>query len=214
MAARPRIFVLAGVNGAGKSSVGGDALTQAGSTWFNPDDFARALIRQHGHSQEQANGMAWREGLRRLESAIANGRDFAFETTLGGNTIPARLRAAAASHDVMMWFCGLDSPERHMARVRLRVANGGHDIPVAKIRARYLTSRENLVALMPRLARLRVLDNSADAEPGRPVAAPRLLLQMEAGKIVFPTDVETLQRTPDWAKPILGAALSMAQDRT
>ncbi|MFT3755593.1 MAG: hypothetical protein QM769_06530 [Pseudoxanthomonas sp.] len=209
MAARPRILVLAGVNGAGKSSVGGDALAQAGSTWFNPDDFARALVRQHGHSQEQANGMAWQEGLRRLESAIANGHDFAFETTLGGNTIPARLRTATASHDVMMWFCGLDSPERHMARVRLRVAGGGHDIPAAKIRERYITSRENLIALMPHLSRLRVFDNSTDAEPGQPVAAPRLLLQMAAGKIVFPLDVETLQRTPDWAKPILGAALQL-----
>ena len=37
---RPAIFVLAGVNGAGKSSLGGRALTQIGQVWFNPDTYA------------------------------------------------------------------------------------------------------------------------------------------------------------------------------
>lgn len=35
--ARPVLCVLAGVNGAGKSSVGGQVLEQSGLAWFNPD---------------------------------------------------------------------------------------------------------------------------------------------------------------------------------
>ena len=207
--ARPRILVLAGVNGAGKSSIGGDMLRQAGITWFNPDTFTRELVEATGSPLADANAAAWQEGVRRLDAAIAHGEDYAFETTLGGNTIAARLRDASASHELLMWFCGLDSPERHMARVRLRVSQGGHDIPEAKIRERYRTSIANLVALLPRLSRLRVYDNSRDAEPGTPVADPRLLLQMEGGRIAWPTDADTLRATPDWAKPILEAALSM-----
>jgi predicted ABC-type ATPase len=44
MRRRPALFVLAGVNGAGKSSVGGHLLEREGLTWFNPDDFARELV--------------------------------------------------------------------------------------------------------------------------------------------------------------------------
>ena len=207
--ARPRILVLAGVNGAGKSSIGGDTLRQAGITWFNPDTFTRELVEATGSPLADANVAAWQEGLRRLDAAIAHGEDYAFETTLGGDTIAARLRDASTSHDVLMWFCGLDSPEHHMVRVRLRVSQGGHDIPEAKIRERYRTSIANLVALLPHLSRLQVYDNSRDAGPGTPVADPRLLLQMEGGRIAWPTDADTLRATPDWAKPILEAALSM-----
>ena len=207
--ARPRILVLAGVNGAGKSSIGGDMLHQAGIPWFNPDTFTRELVAATGSPLADANAAAWQEGLRRLNAAIAHGEDYAFETTLGGNTIAARLGDASESHDVLMWFCGLDSPEHHMARVRLRVSHGGHDIPEAKIRERYRTSIANLVALLPHLSRLQVYDNSRDAEPGTPVADPRRLLQMEGGRTAWPTDADTLRATPDWAKPILEAALSM-----
>ena len=207
--ARPRILVLAGVNGAGKSSIGGDMLHQAGIPWFNPDTFTRELVAATGSPLADANAAAWQEGLRRLNAAIAHGEDYAFETTLGGNTIAARLGDASESHDVLMWFCGLDSPEHHMARVRLRVSHGGHDIPEAKIRERYRSSIANLVALLPHLSRLQVYDNSRDAAPGMPVADPRRLLQMEGGRIAWPTDADTLRATPDWAKPILEAALSM-----
>lgn len=208
MPARPRLLVLAGVNGAGKSSIGGDMLTQAGIGWFNPDTFTRQLVETTGSPLADANAAAWQEGLRRLEAAIAGGGNYAFETTLGGNTITARLREASATHDVLMWFCGLDSPEHHLARVRLRVSRGGHDIPEAKIRERYVASIANLIVLLPHLARLQVYDNSRDAEPGTPIANPRLLLQLDHGRISWPRDVQTLRDMPDWAKPVLEVALS------
>ena len=207
--ARPRILVLAGVNGAGKSSIGGDTLRQAGIDWFDPDAFTRRLIEATGSPLADANAAAWQEGVRRLEAAIAQGEDYAFETTLGGNTIAAKLRAASTHHDLLVWYCGLDSPERHLARVRLRASRGGHDIPEAKIRERWQSSIANLIALLPHIARLQVHDNSRDAEPGTPVPTPRLLLKMDARRISWPTDANTLRDTPDWAKPILEAALSM-----
>jgi predicted ABC-type ATPase len=210
-AARPFILVLAGVNGAGKSSVGGALLAEHGLTWFNPDTFARELVGQLGLSPQEANARAWNFGRERLEAAITQGTNFAFETTLGAHTIPALLAEAAATHDVVMIFCGLSSPEQHIARVRARVAHGGHDIPEAKIRERWVASRANLIKLLPKLARLQVFDNSAEAPPGGEIADPVRVLELSAGALVFPQpgDATALKATPAWARPIVQAAFEL-----
>jgi len=208
---RPVLLVLAGVNGAGKSSIGGSLLNRAGLPWFNPDTFAREWMATSGCTLQEANELAWREGLRRLDEATASGTSHAFETTLGGRTITARLRAAAATHDVEVWFCGLGSPEAHIARVRLRVANGGHDIPEEAIRGRFETARRNLVSLLPYLIYLRVYDNSAEASPGTAIPDPVLVMEMTAEKLTWPDpgDAGAFRRVPDWAKPLVEAALEM-----
>ena len=205
----PVLFILAGVNGAGKSSIGGYLLEQAGLTWFNPDTFARELRAATGCDQGNANAAAWQEGVRRLDAAIAQGSDYAFETTLGGHTIAAKIKIATQTHDVLMWFCGLSSPELHITRVKARVAAGGHDIPEARIRERYVTATENLIALMPHLAHMKAYDNSVEAPVGAAVPDPGLVAETQSGKLVWPTELGSFQRTPEWAKPILEAALSM-----
>ncbi|MFJ1252683.1 zeta toxin family protein [Cupriavidus sp. CuC1] len=207
--ARPVLYVLAGVNGAGKSSIGGYLLARAGLAWFNPDTFARELRAATGCAQEDANAAAWHEGVRRLDQAVSEERTYAFETTLGGNSVPARIRAATQSHDVIIWFCGLASADQHVARVKARVTMGGHDIPEDKIRERCTTSPANLIALMPHLAHLQVYDNSIDAAPGDAVPDPLLLLEMSYGKLSWPTSPQDLRRTPEWAKPIVEAALAL-----
>jgi predicted ABC-type ATPase len=159
--------------------------------------------------QSEANAAAWHQGRRLLERAIAEHLDFAFETTLGGSTL-ARLLAQAGDKgaEVHLLYIGLSSPELHIARVKSRVRAGGHGIPEADIRRRYEHSRLNLIHLLPRLASLRVYDNSADADPAKGRAPePLLVLHVEKGKIKNPDD---LARTPDWAKPIVAAALKSA----
>jgi len=208
-APEPRIYVLAGVNGAGKSSIAGAAFRSNGADYYNPDETARALKAANPVlSQADANGAAWQQGKKLLEKAIAGRLDFALETTLGANTIPALLaKAAAQGIEVHVWYAGLASPELHIERVRKRVRKGGHDIPEEDIRRRYERSRINLVHLLPKLAALRVYDNSAEADPAAGKApAPKLVLHMEHGKILGPAD---LSRTPDWAKPIVAAALKL-----
>lgn len=206
---RPVLYVLAGVNGAGKSSIGGYMLQQAGLAWFNPDAFARELVALTGCAQADANTTAWQEGMRRLDQSLIEGRTFAFETTLGGKSVAARLVAATQTHDVILWYCGLASAEQHVARVKARVACGGHDIPETKIRERWVGSRENLIALMPCLTHLNVWDNSVEAAAGEPVPDPLRVLEAAGGKVLFPTLLEDLQRTPEWAKPIVEAALAL-----
>jgi predicted ABC-type ATPase len=205
------ITVLAGTNGAGKSSVGGAFVRRAGGAYYNPDDETRAiLVANPGLGLAQANGLAWTRGLENLRNAIAEGTDYAFETTLGGNTITRILIEGAESAGVTLrvWYCGLTSPELHLERVRARVAAGGHDIPPDKIRARYDSSRRNLLKLMPHLTDLQVFDNSSSADPrhGSP-PRPALVLKVVERQLVHPVTARDLKKTPAWAKPLVAAAV-------
>jgi len=206
---RPVLYVLAGVNGAGKSSIGGYLLERDGLTWFNPDTFARELRAATGCDQETANAQAWQEGMRRFDETVAKRLNYAFETTLGGKTVTAKILEATKTHDVLIWFCGLSSPELHIARVKARVAAGGHPIPEEKIRQRYPQAQLNLIKLMPHVAYIKVYDNSAEAAADGTVPDPVLVLEMENGQVISPApdDLEALQRAPEWSKSILEAAL-------
>ena len=206
--ARPAgIYVIAGTNGAGKSTIGGAAIREHGAEYFNPDEAARRITAANPDiSQPDANSAAWNEGTRLLETAIASRFTYAFETTLGGKTITNLLdQAIAAGIEVRIWYVALATPDLHIARVRARVARGGHDIPAEKIRERYDRSRENLIRLLPRLTELRVFDNSADADPATGSApTPLLVLHMVQGRIVDMCEPSTV---PEWAKPIVAFAV-------
>lgn len=207
----PRLYVLAGTNGSGKSSIGGAILRSSGADYFNPDEVALAILGANASlGAREANSAAWHEGKRLLETAIAQRLDFNFETTLGGETI-TRLLQHAIGFEVVIWYVGLASPELHLERVRARVGHGGHHIPEAEIRRRYDTSRLNLIELMPALAALRVYDNSIEADPasGTP-PEPVLLLHMVKDAIVSHCDLPT---APDWVRPILAAALTRKRSR-
>jgi hypothetical protein len=109
---------------------------------------------------------------------------------------------------------GLASPEHHLARVKARVMKGGHNIPEADIRRRFDQSRLQLIQLLPLLTELRVYDNSDEADPHQGIAPrPRLLLHWQrqagasTGVVKHPQDASTLGNTPDWAKPVVMAAL-------
>ncbi len=205
-----QIHVLAGVNGAGKSSIVGATIRDKGGEYYNPDEVAREIMAANpGLGQTEANAAAWDQGRKLLQRAINQGLDFTFETTLGGSTIPGLLAdAAERGIEIHVFYVGLDSAEAHIERVRQRVRAGGHDIPEADIRRRYRHSLINLVQLLPVLNELRVYDNSATADPTTGQAPkPVLVLHTKRGRIVGPPD---LTATPAWAKPIVAAALELA----
>ena len=204
--------MLTGVNGAGKSSIAGGFIRQAGGDYYNPDEFTRSLLRQNPSlDPAEANSLAWTRGKELLQHAIAADEDFVFETTLGANTLPQMLASAAKEGTaVKIFFVGLGSVEHHLGRVAARVANGGHDIPEAKIRERWEKSRLNLIRLLPHLAELMVWDNSAEADFVKNAPAPILLLHLRNGEILAP---KNFSATPDWAKPIVVAALKLRSAR-
>lgn len=117
------IYVLAGVNGAGKSSVGGAMIQQAGVDFFNPDEAERDYREVEGLQASEANIAAWTLGKQFLEEAIANRATYAFETTLGGRTIASLLHTGArAGIHIVVWYVGLSSVPLHLARLELSTA--------------------------------------------------------------------------------------------
>jgi predicted ABC-type ATPase len=204
----PTITVLAGTNGAGKSSIGGAKLEAENAPFYNPDVETRVLLANNPTlSPEEANATAWRIGKERLEAAIAEQTSFSFETTLGGATIARLLvKAHEAGLRVRVWYCGLSSVDLHITRVRARVRRGGHDIPEAKIRERYDKSRNNVCTILPSLDELMLYDNSAEGDPHAGVPPqPVLLVHYRDRAIIYlaPT-------MPEWAKPIAAVALAQA----
>jgi predicted ABC-type ATPase len=172
--------------------------------YFDPDRLAARLI-AGGRSSEEANAEAWRLGYGALRTTVDEGGNFAFETTLGGNSIVGELhRALRLGREVHVLYIGLSSPELHVARVRARFARGGHDIPEAKIRERYTKSLANLVTLIGQATTLHVFDNSTETADGVPQA--KLVFRMRGRKIVEPALPKLLADAPEWAKPLAAAA--------
>lgn len=201
---RGRIIVAAGTNGAGKSSIAGEYFVRGGG-YFNPDLRTQDLV-SAGLTPGDANAQSWAEGFDQLRHAIDNNEDFTFETTLGGRSISRELhRAVKAGRTVCIWYVGLDSPELHITRVQARVARGGHDIPEAKIRERYQKSLSNLIGLIGIAAEFHLFDNSQETDDGLPHA--KLVMRMHGSRITEPNIVELVMNAPDWAKPVIAAAL-------
>ncbi|MEZ5568878.1 MAG: zeta toxin family protein [Halioglobus sp.] len=197
------ISVIAGINGAGKSSIAGARIRSAGGDYFNPDEVARSLREaDRTLSQTQANAQAWTMGFEQLSRAIEEELDYTFETTLGGNSICQRLHEAIdKGREVRIFFCGLASPELHMERVAARVARGGHDIPEAKIRERWIGAIHNMLGLIPRCAAVRVFDNSEPSDRGGP--QPVCLFSLVGNSF----DSLPVESMPEWARPLASAAI-------
>lgn len=201
------IIVATGVNGAGKSTILGRHIQSVGGAYYDPDERTRAHVRA-GLSRDDANGRSWREGYEALRRAIDAGTTFTFETTLGGRSIVAELfRALARGRNLTIYYVGLESVELHLQRVAARVKRGGHDIPEAKIRERFASSRENLLGLIGTQASIRVWDNSDEDDKGLP--RPIDVLRIENNRLKYPTTVKALKATPAWAKPLLARALEL-----
>ena len=197
------ISVIAGVNGAGKSSVVGSSFRKKGVPYFNPDEKAQALLAENPKLElAEANGLAWTYGFQLLTQSVSDNLEFIFETTLGGNSVPEKLHEAAdAGQGLGIIFCGLESPELHMDRVKARVKRGGHDIPEEKIRARWTRSISNMAMLIPKCQHVKVYDNSCPLIDGKP--KPILLFSMNQGRFKS----QPIKDMPNWAKPLAAVAI-------
>lgn len=202
---RGRIVVSAGTNGAGKSSTVAEIVGELRGTYFNPDVLAAQLAAE-GKRPDEANAEAWRFGYDALRTAVDRGEDFTFETTLGGESIVRELhRALGLGREVHVYYVGLSSPDLHIARVKARVLRGGHDIPEVKIRERYVKSLANLAGLIGKATTIHVFDNSDESPDGVPRA--KRVFRMRGKRITEPAVATLFAETPDWAKPLVAAAV-------
>lgn len=125
----PRLYIIAGCNGAGKTTASFTVLPDALECreFVNADEIARGLS---PFNPEEMAIEAGRLMLRRIQQLIAERRTFAIETTLATRSYRNTVRRAhAAGYEVILLFFWLPSPELAISRVAQRVRNGGHNIP-------------------------------------------------------------------------------------
>ena len=166
--ARPQAVVIAGPNGAGKTSTAPDLLrdTVGIDVFVNADAIAEGLA---AFDPAPAAIAAGRIMLRRLDELARAGTDLAFESTLAGRGIRKRIMGLnERGYDLHIFYLWLPSPEMAVARVRSRVAAGGHSVPEGVVRRRFWKSLVNFDAVYRPIATAwRIYDGSVVGE--RPV---------------------------------------------
>jgi len=171
---RPVLVVLAGSNGAGKSTFFGEHLQGLGLLFVNADHIARVLVGVEPRlSTRELDRRAFEEAERLRADLIDLRFGFCTETVFSdpaGAKLDFMERARSAGFEVLLVFIGLASPALSVARVATRVARGGHDVPNDKLFARYPRTLKNLKAAVTAVDRAFLFDNSSLDAAYRPVA--------------------------------------------
>ena len=103
----------------------------------------------------------------RVAATIESGASFLAETILSSDKYLDDIdRARVLGFEAGVVYVGLRTPEHAIARVRLRVRRGGHDMPPERVAARWHRSIAMLGCLAPEVARLFVFDNTGAEGPG------------------------------------------------
>lgn len=143
----PNLYIIAGCNGAGKTTASFTMLPEI----LNCKEFVNADEIAKGLSPFQPDKVTFEAGrimLHRIRELLAGGNDFAFETTLSTRSYVSLIKEAKKlDYKVTLVFFWLDSPLTAKERVKHRVLLGGHDIPEDVIERRYKRGIENLKKL-------------------------------------------------------------------
>ena len=179
----------AGANGSGKSTLAKQ--TVFNGKFINADLYAEDFL-GHLPSGEEKDRLATIGATKEIMNAIKSEKSFAYETVLGtSSTFPSEFfnRLKRNGYKIIVHYVGLETPEINISRVKKRVAQGGHDIPTDKIRARYEKAMQYLPQLMD-ISDLAILyDNSIDDGDG---ARPFMIKAGTYGIKLGPI--------PNWAK--------------
>ncbi|HNY31693.1 MAG TPA: Zeta toxin family protein [Fibrobacteria bacterium] len=140
---RPSILIFAGPNGAGKTTFAREFLTlEAGCPPFLNADLIAAGISPF--QPEAAALPAGRVMLDLIAGHVHRQESFAFETTLSGRSYARQIpQWRNRGYYVRLVFLALESPDSAVARVAMRVSQGGHDIPEETIRRRFQAGLAN-----------------------------------------------------------------------
>lgn len=148
----PHVIVIAGANGAGKSTIAPYLLRDALgiSEFVNADVLAQGLS---AFAPETAAMAAGRIMLRRLDELANERRDFAFETTLSTRSFLLRLsKMRQNGYEFSLFFLWLADADLAVRRVAERVRRGGHDIPETTVERRYEKGLRNFFTLYQPIA--------------------------------------------------------------
>jgi len=132
-----KLYLIAGPNGSGKTTLANELVKEEKIPFLNADEIAK----------KRSDKLGLKSGrilLRKLDERLSSGESVVLESTISGsyhNRIIAR--AKKEKYEIIFVYVFLDSVEQNLARIKQRVALGGHDVPECDVRHRYLRSINN-----------------------------------------------------------------------
>lgn len=143
----PSLFIISGCNGAGKTIASYTVLPELLQIkeFVNADEIAKGLS---PFQPEKVSIEAGKIMLRRIKELLFQHKDFAFETTLSTRSFVGLIKQAKElGYRINLIYLWLDSVQLAIERVKMRVSEGGHNIPTETIIRRYFTGLNNFINL-------------------------------------------------------------------
>ena len=185
-----QLWLLAGGNGAGKTTFYQRHLQPLGIPFVNADEIAKSLF---PGSAQQSSYQAAKIAEAIRAQRLLSGESFCFETVFSH---PSKIdfigKAKALGYEIILIFIHLDSINLNLARVAQRVNSGGHQVPAEKIVDRIPRLLENIKKAIPLCDQVRMFDNSRADNPFQPVAT------VKPGANPMVISQQTV--LPNWAK--------------
>jgi predicted ABC-type ATPase len=174
--ARQNVYVIAGPNGAGKTTFAKEFLPR----YVHCPNFVNADLIAQGLSPFSPDIVAIKAGkllLEQIHKLAGKNVDFAFETTLAGKGHAVFLKQLKEKgYAIHLFFLWIPSKELALARIKERVARGGHNVADEDVRRRFDRSIKNFFTLYkPLFDTWNLFDNST--------ASPLLIAKEEYGKL-------------------------------
>lgn len=182
-------------------------------TYINPDDIAAGL--QGTYAARVMAAQIQADRLR--DGCLSAGTTFSFETVMSHpSKVRILERAGTAGFEVAVYFVATESPLINVARVRHRVALGGHDVPEDRIVQRYHRCLELLPSAI-RASDTAVLSDSTRqaSDGGASMRAICRLARLDGGAIVIADRTLDGGPIPEWvARALLAVAIDPVSLRT
>ncbi len=147
---KPRLLIVGGPNGSGKTTVAKRYASREGVPYIGADEIAASL---DSVAPESVRVEAGKQFLRSLAHSIANRQSCVVESTLSGRSFRnSILKASDCGFKITIVFLFVDSADVCVSRVAERAKKGGHDVPEPDIRRRYHRSINNFWMIYRELA--------------------------------------------------------------
>jgi predicted ABC-type ATPase len=195
---KPKLIIIAGPNGSGKTTITNQILIHEwikDCIYINPDNIAKEEFGDWNNPDHVLQAAKLSTKMR--EDCITNQKSLIFETVFSSqDKIDYIIKAKKAGYFIRVFFIGTNHPSINASRITKRVMEKGHDVPIQKIISRYYKSILNCSLISNSIDRLYVYDNSDEYK------SASLLFRSSYGKLN-----KQYSEIKDWAKPIFNSLI-------
>ena len=162
---RKKCYIIAGPNGAGKTTFANEFLPVEAECL----NFINADLIAQGLSPFRPNKVAVEAGrlmIQHINDCVKRNEPFAFETTLSGKGYIKKIKDwKAKQYEIIIYYLKVPSVEFAIERVKLRVAQGGHNVPEQDIIRRFGRSWINFQQIYKSLADSWIVFDTSGNQP-------------------------------------------------